>query len=54
MVDVTAATAVNFQFDVHHYFSQSVLQRGTVTMGDGVILKLQSHNDHVTIEQLQE
>ena len=53
MLDVTAATAVNFKFDVHHYFSQSVLHKGTVTVGDGVVLKLECHNDHVTREQLQ-
>ena len=52
MLDVTAATAVNFQFYVHHYFSQSVLQKKTVTIGDGVVLKLEPHSDHVTMEQL--
>ena len=53
MLDVTAATAVNFQFDVRHYFSQSVLQKGAVTVGDGVVLKLEPHNDHMTMKQLQ-
>ena len=53
MVDVTVATAVNFQFDIRHYFSQSVLQKGTVTVGDGVVLILEPHSDHVTMTQLQ-
>ena len=53
MVDVTAATAVNFKFDVRHYFSQSVLQKGTVTVGDGVVLKLEPLDNYVTMEQLQ-
>jgi len=53
VVDVTAANAANFQFDVNHYFSQSVLQRGTVTVGDGVVLKLKQQVDYVTRKQLQ-
>ena len=53
VVDVTAATAVNFKFDIRHYFSQSVLQRGTVTVGDSVVLKMDPHNNYVTMEQLQ-
>ena len=53
MVDVTAANAAKFQFDVHHHFSQSVLRRGTVTVGDGVVLKLKHQGDYVTREQLQ-
>jgi len=53
VVDVTVANAANFQFDINHYFSQSVLQRGTVTVGDGVVLKLKQRGDHVTRKQLQ-
>jgi len=53
VVDVNAANAASFQFDVNHYFSQSVLRRGTVTVGDGVVLKLKQQVDHVTRKQLQ-